>query len=381
MAVRSGKRSLLETGLVPDEAFFRFSDLQRFDCLTHALTRRRAPGLVGEQEFNFKPVEGNGVADALGCRTQLAELLAIALENTVWFDPAEPGEVEWVSAEDRAKGALDWETRYRGTSGIVGQSGNLFLCTLANDNTIVILFDPRWYSLGLVSLDLARPSGTPIDQAIRLMEERGEAQRDEMIGLIATGVGPCCHTLADSNQDETRGQTNMWDLARTTMLQAGLRSGNVFNARACNACKDTQFFSRVIDGPSTGAGAVVIGVKDDGAFGRMLAARKASAPIRARRRRQEPRQRDPGLLEEERRLNAAMRCPHGEKKVYVRSVILGTSNGTTKPRIALRCAIIEHVGQAMGGYNIVDKEYIERVCCGDYESCIAYQEFRKRQRK
>ena len=380
MAGRSGKRSPLETGLVPDGVLFSFSDLQRFACLTHALTHRFAPGLPDEQEFNFRPAEGDGVVDALACRTRLAEVLGIALENTVWFDPAEPGEVRWVSTEDRARGALDWETRYRGTSGIVGQSGNLFLCTLANDNTIIIMFDPRWYSLGLISLDPARPSGTPIDQAIQLMAERGEARQDEMIGLIAAGVGPCCHTLADPNQGETRGQTNMWDLARTTMVQAGLRSGNVFNARACNACKDTQFFSRVIDGPSTGAGAVVIGVKDDGAFGRMLAARKASAPIRARRRRQEPRQRDPGLLEEERRLNAAMRCPHGEKKVYVRSVILGTSNGTTKPRIALRCAIIEHVGQAMGGYNIVDKEYIERVCCGDYEACIAYQEFLRRRR-
>ena len=88
-----------------------------------------------------------------------------------------------------------------------------------------------------------------------------------------------------------------------------------------------------------------------------------------------------GLLAEEKRLNKAMRCPHGDNKVYVRCLLTGQADQAGKPEIALRCAVMEHVGQAMGGYNVVDKEYIQDYCCGDYESCTAYQDLLRRRRK
>jgi len=380
MTPNKNANPVVADALVAEEGLFRFAGLRRFPHLLHAITRRHAPALCGEQEFNFSVSAGDSPEHALRCRLALAKAMGIAPDGMVWFDPAEPGDVRWVTAKERGKGVADWDSRLRCTSGLAAQSTNLFLCTPANDNTVVILFDPRWYAIALVSLDPSRPSGAPIEQAVELLVEQGKAEQDEIIGFIASGVGPCCSSFTGDEEGDTRGQTNIWDLARTTMLQSGFRGKNVFNSRTCTACRDTEFFSRLVDGPSAGAGAVVFGVRDDGSFGRMLAARKANASARGHRARKIPSAETPGLLLEERRLNAAMRCPHGENKVYVRSLLDGRSDRTTKPEIMLRCAVIQHVGQALGGHNIVDKRYIEKYCCGDYEACRAYQEFVRRRR-
>ena len=92
----------------------------------------------------------------------------------------------------------------------------------------------------------------------------------------------------------------------------------------------------------------------------------------------------PGMLgpsDVRKNLNRMMRCPYGQKKVYIRSVLDGSSGGTSKPVLALRCAVMEYVGQAMGGYNIVMKDHIEKVCCADYLHCQVYQEFLRRKAK
>ena len=86
-------------------------------------------------------------------------------------------------------------------------------------------------------------------------------------------------------------------------------------------------------------------------------------------------------MEEQNRLNRMIRCPYGKKKVYIRSVLDGTSVKTSKPEIALRCAAMAYVGKALGGYNIVSKDYVESVCCGDYPQCETYQELLRRQRR
>jgi hypothetical protein len=99
------------------------------------------------------------------------------------------------------------------------------------------------------------------------------------------------------------------------------------------------------------------------------------------RRRQTAAPQEISLTDEQKRLNLLIRCPYGQKKVYIRSVIDGQSGDTSKPHIALRCAVMEFVGQAMGGYNIVQKDYIEKMCCADYAQCRAYQEFLRRQAK
>ena len=368
--------------LVGQEGIFRFSRLQKFPYLLQAITRRRAPNICEQGKFDFRADGQSRAEHARKCRSAFAKMLDINLGDTVWFDPAEAGKVRWVSAEELGSGAEDWDTRLQRTSGIVCQCTNLFLCTLATDNTIIVLLDPRWYGIGLVSLEPMRPTGVPIEEAVELMLEKTDARRDEIIGFIASGVGPCCHTFNAFKPGDTRGQSNMWDLARATMLQSGLNGDNILNSRTCTACRDTEFFTRRVDGPAAGANAVLIGVKDDGAFSNMIAARTARAAEEPIQHAQEDENGDePGLLMEERRLNASMRCPYGENKVYVRSLFDGLSDTTSEPVIVLRCDIMQYVGHAGGGYNVVDKDYIEEYCCGDYKACPSYRLFLQQRRR
>lgn len=361
-----------------------FPQLEEFPHLLHAMTGRHAPSLVGEREFNMHPERGEGCEHAFENRRLLAREIGIDPADTIWLEPDDTGPVRWVGAEDLGSGALDWSTRIRGADGFVAQCTNIALCTLCNDNVAVILLDTRLYSLGLVTIDARNPSGEPVEQAINLMIERGGAQPADILGLIAPSVGPCCYTFSDSTLNGAGGRSNLWDAARTATARSGLRRNRLLNTRICTACRDTEFFSRLVHGPLAGAGALVVGVMDPtGSLAETLERRKARAAAEARRTAKRTRRHldEPSLMAEEKRLNSMIRCPYGQNKVYIRSLLTGTSDETTEPVIAMRCAIIAYVGQAIEGHNIVYKEHIERYCCADYEQCEAYRAFRLKQER
>jgi hypothetical protein len=196
-----------------------------------------------------------------------------------------------------------------------------------------------------------------------------------MQGVIGPSIGPCCRTFPKPDAAGAHTLSNPWDLARGALLEAGLHRSQIFNPRVCTACADTEFFTQRIDGAGGGTGAMAFGIRDSSSLRMTLNTRRAA--LRMRRRRASTPQ-DISLTEEQQRLNRLIRCPHGEKKVYIRSVINGQSAETSKPHLALRCAVMEYVGQAMGGYNIMLQDYIEKYCCADYRQCQAYQEFLRR---
>ena len=71
-------------------------------------------------------------------------------------------------------------------------------------------------------------------------------------------------------------------------------------------------------------------------------------------------------------LNFQMKCPAGRNQVYIRSLLTG--NGTTRPRVALKCPLRRAIGQPPD----VFYEYIRDTCCGDYERCEAWRAFKER---
>ncbi len=361
-----------------NQAIRRLPCLERFPYLLHAITVRRAPDLVGECDFDLSCDSGQGDEVAARNRSHVCALLGIELSDTVWFQPAEPGEVQWVS-DDLQRDAAGGVIHSKPVAGLVTGTLNLFLCALFNDNAVAILFDPHWYALALVSIEPSRPSGENVKRAVAMMAEKVGSQPEDMLGVIGPSLGPCCHTFSDSSLTGVRTDTNLWDLVRTAMLNGGLRHDNVFNTRICTGCRDLDFFSRAVDGPGAGAGALVLGAKDDGTLADKLAKRRAyyGEPSQGVRGLETD---DPSLTEEQIRLNEMIQCPYGRKKVYIRSVLTGSMR-TTTPELALRCAAMAHVGLVREGFNIVNKKYIESVCCEDHTQCEAYQRLQRRQKQ
>ena len=356
----------------PASPLYRVSVFKSIPNIVHAITRRSFPGAGAPAEL--KPGAFAGDAGR-ALRAEFAHRLNVNFDDTIWLDPEDSGPVVFCSKGDRGQGAEDWESRVHGASGIVTDAFDLFLCTLYNDNVVVLIFDPRWYGIGLVNIATGQTSDEAICAAVEMLSQRTGTPPSEFLGLIGPSVGPCCRTFPNPDLAGARGLSNLWDLARGSLSKAGLRRSNIFNPRVCTACTDTEFFTREVDGEAGGAGAMAFGIRDNGALRAQLDVRRAAERVRLP---QAAATQEISLSDEEKRLNRLIRCPHGQNKVYIRSLFDGQSAETSKPQLALRCAVMEHVGQAMGGYNILTKDYIERVCCADYLHCQAYQEFLRR---
>jgi len=74
----------------------------------------------------------------------------------------------------------------------------------------------------------------------------------------------------------------------------------------------------------------------------------------------------------ERKLNESMKCPAGKNHVFIRSLV--TINGTTPPRIALKCQLRRDIGQKPEVFH----DHIRDICCSDPSKCEAYQKFKGR---
>ena len=105
--------------------------------------------------------------------------------------------------------------------------------------------------------------------------------------------------------------------------------------------------------------------------------RSSSAGAAATRTRPEP----PALQPEELNgnltrlqndLNREMKCPAGRNQVYIRSLV--TMQGTTRPRMALKCGYRRDIGETPD----VFLEEMRRLCCGDPGQCAAYRAFQNR---
>jgi len=79
------------------------------------------------------------------------------------------------------------------------------------------------------------------------------------------------------------------------------------------------------------------------------------------------------LSELETSLNRRMQCFAGKNQVFLQSFVLGNGR-TSKPRIALKCALRKKFGMPPDVYY----EFIRDVCCGDPSGCPAYQQFQRR---
>jgi len=361
------------------DSVFRYRPLNRYSHLLHGISRRRAPDLVAERELNLDFTGADG-SHALEHRTLFCKAIGVDLDKTVWFDPADTGPVEVVGRDACGAGARDWSTRRAPAAGLITLDTDVYLATLFNDNVVVMLFEPRWYAVALVSVDPEAKNVGALEETIETMAAHG-AQRREIIAAIGPSLGPCCFTFPDPSLRGAHNKTNLWDVARGALSSAGVRPARIHNARLCTSCKPFDFYSRLAGGAGSGAGAVIIGISDRDDFSSVLIRRREhTAERRQKRAEDDSWVDDVSLTIEEERLNRLMKCPYGQKKVYIRSLLTGESTQTSKPELALRCAAMQYVGQARGGYNIVDKAYIEQYCCGDPTQCAAYQEMRRRQR-
>ncbi len=190
--------------LVPDPAspLYRVTVFDKVPNVLHAMTRRSFPGAAAPADL--KPGSFAG-ADGRALRAEFARRLGIELADTIWLDPDDSGEVVFLSEDDRGQGAEDWESRVRGASGIVTDAFNLFLCTLYNDNMVVLLFDPRWYGVGLVNIDAGPDLGQGDRRGGGTALGSGPARsRPRCTALIGPSVGPCCRTFPDPDPGRTR---------------------------------------------------------------------------------------------------------------------------------------------------------------------------------
>ena len=160
--------------------------------------------------------------------------------------------VHYARAQERGRGALDYQQAIADTDAFITDCPGLPLAIFNADCLSVYLYDPTTPAIGLVHAGWkSTRSGIIAGALVGMRETFGSRIKD-----IYVGFGPslrvCCYEVGEEFKDyfpqavTSRDSRFSMDLVKANTLQAqeaGVAPGNIFDTHACTACQNQDFFS------------------------------------------------------------------------------------------------------------------------------------------
>ena len=169
--------------------------------------------------------------------------------------------VRYVKEEDRARGALSYDSSIPDTDALVTGTRNLPLAVFTADCLSVFLYDPVTPAIGLVH---AGWQGTKEDitaKAVRLMQERFNTRPSSLYIGFGPAIRSCCYEVGVNFRGLfsygliERDKHYYLDLAginKKQVLDLGVLENNIFDSEICTSCRNVEFFSYRKEGVSCG---------------------------------------------------------------------------------------------------------------------------------
>ncbi|GAB6137538.1 peptidoglycan editing factor PgeF [Halanaerobaculum tunisiense] len=245
----------------------------------HAFTTRVGGVSTGEYaSLNL----GLHVADkkeaVLKNRKQICKVLNSNPQNLVAGKQVHSDQIKLVTAQDKGKGALDYETAVDDTDALLTAESGILLTSYYADCTPIFLLDPESEVVGLVHAGWRGTVEKIAQQTVmKLKEVYGTELNDLLVG-VGPAIGKCCYQVDSKVIEPLQKQFSQWqqlvdkvaddqwklDLSLANQVQLeeiGVPSKNIIHSNLCTACDSNLFYSHRRDGTRTGRMASLIKLK------------------------------------------------------------------------------------------------------------------------
>ena len=194
-------------------------------------------------------------------RSRLAQSVGIDVNSFVFARQVHGTKVVRVYESDRGRGLCSRATAFPFTDGMVTNSPNTCLVTLAADCVPILFFDPVKKAIGVAH---AGWKGTVLKMprfVIQSMICEFESNPADIIVALGPSAGPCCYEIGQEVIDEIvaafgkpngilqstgnpqKAIFNMWEANRKTLIDSGINVDNIDIFNQCTICNNHTFFS------------------------------------------------------------------------------------------------------------------------------------------
>jgi hypothetical protein len=247
---------------------YTFSNLNRFDNLTHVITSAR---YENNENFNIADHVGPETQNALRNRKIVCDRLGFNFARLTAAQQVHNPGVTLITAENAGSGSDGWDSAIPETDALITSLTDTPLMVISADCPLILLYDRETPAIGVIHASWRCLFGGIIEKTVRLMTQHLSTSPQTLYAGIGPGAGPCCYEIDDhfiqtiSARPELlpfvlkKGEQKFFDLfaaGRSELVHASLPVENIEVMGLCTIC-DENFFSYRRQGSAAGRFALI----------------------------------------------------------------------------------------------------------------------------
>jgi YfiH family protein len=199
--------------------------------------------------------------ESLTNRKNFLNTLGIDYRDLVCAKQIHSSCARYAAEEDRAKGALSYDSSIPDTDALVTDKRNLPLAVFTADCLSIFLYDSARPAVGLIHAGWRSTKENITVRAIQLMQERFNTQPSRLYVGFAPAIRSCCYEVGedfnalfpyDTIRKNNSYYLDLVQINKKQVLDSGVRENNILDSGICTYCRNNEFFSYRKEGKTCG---------------------------------------------------------------------------------------------------------------------------------
>ncbi len=222
-----------------------YNPLQKFglNSVTAAFSKR--------QDGNMSLCYGDTIG-SLENRKKFLDVIGIDYRNLICAKQVHGKKVEYVTEENKGRGALDYESSFADTDGFVTDKRGLPIAILTADCLSIFIYDPLRPAVAILHAGWRGSEKNICAEGIRVMRERFDSQPQNLLVGFGPSIRSCCFEVEKDFKSNfsfgliKRSGRIFMDIALINQRQltgCGVKEENIFDPKICTLSDNENFFS------------------------------------------------------------------------------------------------------------------------------------------
>lgn len=257
-------------------AYLTIPSFEATGLVTHGFsTRLGGVSSAPYDQLNLGLHVGDAPSLVVQNRQRICEALGINPRHLVAAQQVHGDRVEVVTAQERGRGAVDYQGALEATDALITKEKKVPLTTYFADCVPIFILDPVTPAIGLSH---AGWKGTVMKigaKTIKRMAEKFGTKAQECLIGIGPSIGPCCYEVDEGVVErlaanflnwetflkptgEGRFLLDLWQANAQALMEVGVKKENITMSGYCTHCHRSLFFSYRAQKGKTGRMAAIL---------------------------------------------------------------------------------------------------------------------------